>query len=532
MIQTRPTTITRPTGALRALRVALLAVTSAPLFAQSPAQPVLSILNEGPAVYIEWTESDNADGYTLFYAPYPDAEEIYSIDMGAQRSIAGLLQENGLAFYAAVKARNALASSDYSNIETFSVDIDNVFYPPANTLTVCRYIEPIASTALACEIKDFENYGYGKLDEYVVTNRDIIFSDVPARRAALQTLSQSELEQLCSYGSHLSPGSYASHTVEPLFNYTTDTPGSFSDMFATMVYGRAYYVFVGDENAGGMVARSLRSWADANSLLDISHSDQGDGGPSLNLRIMFQTLVLGWHAVRDAAFVSDDDRQEIDRYLTALATNLTFMVGESYGEDGPNLSDSTNPAWSQDSGLMSYGIAFANDYYFQRGIRRFFAILDGMIRPDGSIWYASQRGGSALGYSIYGVGLLLRIAEMGAMQGYNLYDVQVNGITLHDIMNFHIAILEDNSLLFPYTEPQADGFTGGEEAVNWNNQLWAFSYEPEGGVAVYADLEIYKSRYPESAWTQRFNVLWPEDAYPLLTEGALLHSCEFRPVLH
>ena len=89
-----------------------------PVSTDPPAVPTLTIAVEGTTATISWSSVPNADGYTLFYAPYPYVEpgSIGSIDMGTQTSISVDLWE-GAAFYLAVQAYNSYGNSNYSNIE-------------------------------------------------------------------------------------------------------------------------------------------------------------------------------------------------------------------------------------------------------------------------------------------------------------------------------------------------------------------------------------------------------------------------------
>ena len=84
-----------------------------------PQAPTLTLTMEGSQVSISWTAVPDADGYTLLYAPYPDAEQIGSFDMGSQTSIT--FNGTGFAFYVAVKAFFAKGNSELSNIESFDL---------------------------------------------------------------------------------------------------------------------------------------------------------------------------------------------------------------------------------------------------------------------------------------------------------------------------------------------------------------------------------------------------------------------------
>ncbi len=98
----------------------MLVLYVAQLHAAVPEAPVLSLSVNGATVDAAWSEIDNANGYTFFYAPYPDASIIYNADMGVATGISATLAE-GLAFYVAVQAYNAEGHSDYSNIDFFVI---------------------------------------------------------------------------------------------------------------------------------------------------------------------------------------------------------------------------------------------------------------------------------------------------------------------------------------------------------------------------------------------------------------------------
>ncbi|SLM30812.1 hypothetical protein MTBBW1_2450002 [Desulfamplus magnetovallimortis] len=85
-----------------------------------PNAPEFAISIEGSIVSISWeNSSSDIKGYTLFYAPYPDAEYIGQFEMGMERSIT--FDGAGMAFYCAIKACNDMGCSDYSNIEWFDL---------------------------------------------------------------------------------------------------------------------------------------------------------------------------------------------------------------------------------------------------------------------------------------------------------------------------------------------------------------------------------------------------------------------------
>lgn len=101
------------------LLIVVLVVANSVL-AASPDAPTLNLTVTGSHIQLSWSSSSSATGYTLYYAPYPDANQVYSLDMGSSLSVEGDLYASE-AFYLAVQAYNNEGNSGYSNIEYFAL---------------------------------------------------------------------------------------------------------------------------------------------------------------------------------------------------------------------------------------------------------------------------------------------------------------------------------------------------------------------------------------------------------------------------
>jgi hypothetical protein len=77
----------------------------------------------GPTVTLSWDPTFGANGYTIYYASYPEADTVGSVDVGNTTTVTFDIWE-GAAFYVAVQAYNESETSDLSNIETFVVVSD------------------------------------------------------------------------------------------------------------------------------------------------------------------------------------------------------------------------------------------------------------------------------------------------------------------------------------------------------------------------------------------------------------------------
>jgi len=111
--------VTDITGAARPLAgaydIGAYEGTTTPLTSQIPASPVLTVTDNAPEVTVSWTTTAQADGYLLFYAPYPGASPISQLEMGALTALTTTLSGTQ-AYYVAVRAYNSAGQSEYSNI--------------------------------------------------------------------------------------------------------------------------------------------------------------------------------------------------------------------------------------------------------------------------------------------------------------------------------------------------------------------------------------------------------------------------------
>lgn len=88
---------------------------------QIPAPVSLNLGINGNIAGASWNTVDNAAGFRLNYAPFPDAPTIESIDMNRATDLAVKLAV-GSAFYVGITSYNGNCISEYSNIEHFIIE--------------------------------------------------------------------------------------------------------------------------------------------------------------------------------------------------------------------------------------------------------------------------------------------------------------------------------------------------------------------------------------------------------------------------
>ncbi|MCK5889611.1 MAG: hypothetical protein KAG19_06695 [Methylococcales bacterium] len=92
--------------------------------AKQPVAPVLTLNTEGLDVSLDWSVTDGATNYRLFYAPYPyqGEQSIDSVDLGNVTHFSSTLWQHAK-FYVAVRSYNAEnQGSPYSNINFVQIE--------------------------------------------------------------------------------------------------------------------------------------------------------------------------------------------------------------------------------------------------------------------------------------------------------------------------------------------------------------------------------------------------------------------------
>jgi WD40 repeat protein len=92
------------------------------IFTDRPNAPKVTLAVKSDFAVLAWNAVENAEEYVLYYAPYPDPSEkdIQSFSLGKDLSISATLAA-GTSIYVAVKAKNCVGDSGYSNIETILI---------------------------------------------------------------------------------------------------------------------------------------------------------------------------------------------------------------------------------------------------------------------------------------------------------------------------------------------------------------------------------------------------------------------------
>jgi poly(beta-D-mannuronate) lyase len=332
------------------------------------------------------------------------------------------------------------------------------------------------------------------LEEYRVARKGEVLFEREARAAALAALSAADRRAWCGptverWRSHKAVTKIRTPDDEDI---RTDDR---SEPFAWTVMNAAAAAFgLDDGEARRALIGNLRRWAKGKALTKLQ--DHHENTYYAFERTLLPTIVA-YSLLRPHADLEEDERKLIERWLNRLVRLRGIKrPEESHGE----ISVQNNHRYLRDAVDMAWGTYRGNDELFRKGIESYLLAL-GQMRVDGSLPLETERGARALWYQRHAIASLVAIAEMAAVQGYDLYAVEVNGRTLHDAVDFLARAVDEPDLVWAYA---AANVRPGQ-FDNYQVQDLAFMARRGHGRHYMAWLEAYRARFPERAAARR---LW------------------------
>lgn len=275
-----------------------------------------------------------------------------------------------------------------------------------------------------------------------------------------------------------------------------DGPDPRAEPFARAVMAAAAAAFgAGDADARDALDGLLAGWAAADALA-------APGPATANRRYALDRALLpivvgfwlaggGDAAAAAAAAVPDPVR--------------AWLEGLLEGDSSPpaaSTSARNNHAYLHASVAMAWGALTGDAARFAAGPRAYRRALRDM-RPDGSLPLETRRGARALWYQRHALASLVTIAEMAAVQGQDLYGLDIDGRTVHAGIRFLLDAIDDPRRVWRYAA--ANENPGPER--DWRRQDLGF-LEPRGhGRRYMAWAEIYAARFPDRPETRRLLAL-------------------------
>lgn len=289
--------------------------------------------------------------------------------------------------------------------------------------------------------------------------------------------------------------------------------------WAVIVYGAE--AFAGNPAALDRLVAMLARWARADAMTGVIDDVAGSNTSVVfGLKRTLATLIPNWALVRADPRIGAEDRRVIDAWIGRLVMLADVNTGGSNRARrtfncaaNQSSSNCNNHRYLRDTVNAMWGALTGDGARFGRGIERVRVALRQM-RPDGSLPLETRRGSRALWYQNYALGMLVTIAEVAALQGVDLYQLEVEGRSLHTAVAFLVAGIARPATVLPYAEANESPGPGHD----WREQDLRFT-EERGRWHHMAWTEAYMARFPDHPNTVRLRQLLPglaEDR-PLVT---------------
>ncbi|MBE0488182.1 MAG: alginate lyase family protein [Halomonas sp.] len=350
-------------------------------------------------------------------------------------------------------------------------------------LTLSLLLAGFAGGAGAEELLGREEREALDLSAYRVTDPDAGYFDVAERMAELESTDNAILlqeldefsrgpscEQLLAYEPITTrvriPGYYPNPeewelASEPLFRFEDSV---------SMLAGA--FIASGDSYYADCLVRYLDHWAEAEALTDF-HYDSTQPQAWFATESMLFAAGMAYATVRPFVEGLEEERERLEAWLNGLAHQHANIPGE------PENSCCNNHFYRRALYGSIIGVITEDDELFRFGVSAIHSALHDMTE-EGALPLEVNRGRRATHYQNYALLYLVTNMQVIARQGYEeIFDLEVDGNTLHDGVDFLFRILEDPAALGDFAPlEQYTGFLKDPQYFTW--------------------MEIYQARFDDS----------------------------------
>jgi poly(beta-D-mannuronate) lyase len=331
------------------------------------------------------------------------------------------------------------------------------------------------------------------LSEYTVNHPEASYFEIEERAVQLEETNNSLLmqhrEELAKYAPSCQqrlelppitetmriPGFYPTPddwrlATEPLF--------AFEDTVTELA---GAYVASQDSYYAECLVRFLDQWAEEDSLLDF-HYHWSDPQAWFSLESMIFAAAMAYSVIEPSLEGMHEQRENVEGWLNELA-------GVHMRIEGADSSCCNNHFYRRALYATMVGVLTEDDEMFRFGVSAIYSALHDMTE-EGAFPLEMERGRRATHYQNYALLYLVPIMEIISRQGYDIYDLEVNGNTVHDAVDFALAILNDPSKLGDLApRDQYTGFLKDDQYFAW--------------------MEMYRSRFDDDRFEELLKPIRP-----------------------
>jgi len=187
---------------------------------------------------------------------------------------------------------------------------------------------------------------------------------------------------------------------------------------------------------------TLTEWARHDALMEFHYTkDIRQGWFQVESTLFAIGLALA--AVRPGITGRAGELGYIDAWLRRVANKHFAVPGQ------PGGTCCNNHYYRRALYETIIGVMTADDRMFRNGMGAIYSALSGATR-DGALPLEMKRGKRAPHYQNFAVMYLAMIAEIAARQGYDMWNLEVDGKSMHSLVAFNNRILADPRVVLAY----------------------------------------------------------------------------------
>ncbi|MEC9483305.1 MAG: alginate lyase family protein [Halomonas sp.] len=220
------------------------------------------------------------------------------------------------------------------------------------------------------------------------------------------------------------------------------------------------YVASQDVYYAECLVKFLDHWAQKDALMDFYY-DSAQPQAWFATESMIFAAAMAYSVVRSDVEGMEEQKARIDAWLNRLAHQHADIPGQ------PNNSCCNNHFYRRALYATAVGILTQDDELFRFGVSAAYSALSDLTK-EGALPLEMKRGRRASHYQNYALLYLIPNMELIARQGYDIYNLEVNGNTIHDAVNFALDIFENPAALGDLApHEQYRGFFQDDQYFSW-----------------------------------------------------------------
>ncbi|WP_139249020.1 alginate lyase family protein [Modicisalibacter ilicicola] len=317
------------------------------------------------------------------------------------------------------------------------------------------------------------------LSEYTVTDPDASYFEVEAR---IELLQETDNPILMQQAARLESGPSCKQILAiPPLSDQIRIPGFYPSPEEWRFASRPLFQFEDTVSnlAGAYVASDdiyyaeclvsfLDHWAREDGLMDFYYVSSHPQAWFATESMIF-AAAMAYSIARPRVENMQEEKERIDDWLNRLAHQHADIPGR------PGNSCCNNHFYRRALYGTMVGILTEDQELFHFGISSIYSALSDLTE-EGAFRLEMKRGRRASHYQNYALLYLITNMQIISRQGYDIFDLEINGRTIHDAVDFAMDIFEDPAALGDLApREQYTGFFNDDQYFAW--------------------MEIYQSRF-------------------------------------